>query len=300
MKKMNLLRITGILLLYVLLQLNSFATFKEESIKILFLGSSSTYCHDLPKQVADLLKVNAGWNSKAFLTGKSGTGFHEYLRPGFEAQYGLKTGQTLLEKIKDEKYDFVVIQQITYFMGEKDSAEIIASTKSVCDAVRKAGGIPVFYEMGWRLGPENEIGRIMILDEALKNQIKHYAPCSRAWKKVRAERPDIELHNLPDTDHPGTLGNYLNMCCFYAAFTGKSPVGLSADVKFWPRFGSFDKELAKEKLKTAELDYYHEVMPEWMQMISIMSGEKHLDTEVALYLQKTAWSVYNEIHMKLK
>lgn len=273
---------------------------KGDGVSILFLGSSSTYCHDLPQQVSDLLNVNAGWNSKAFLTGKSGTSFHEYLRPGFEAQYGLKTGQTLLEKIMDEKFDYVVIQQITYFMGEKDSAEIITSTKSVCDAVRKTGGIPVFYEMGWRLGPENETGRIMILDEALKNQIKHYAPCSRAWKKVRAERPDIELHNLPDIDHPGTLGNYLNMCCFYAAFTGKSPVGLPADVKFWPRFGSFDKELAKEKLKTAELDYYHEVMPEWMQMISCMGGEKQLEPEIASYLQETAWIVYNEINQKLK
>jgi hypothetical protein len=117
---------------------------------------------------------------------------------------------------------------------------------------------------------------------------------------VRAERPDIELHNLPDTDHPGTLGNYLNMCCFYAAFTCKSPVGLPADVKFWPRFGSFDKELAKVKLKTAELDYYHEVMPEWMQMISCMGGEKQLEPEIASYLQETAWSVYNEINQKLK
>jgi hypothetical protein len=300
MRKNNQHRIAGFLLCLMFLLIIPAEAQEKGGVSILFLGSSSTYCHDLPQQVSDLLNINAGWNSKAFLTGKSGTGFHEYLRPGFEAQYGLKAGQTVLEKIRDEKYDYVVIQQITYFMGEKDSVEIIASTKSVCDAVRKAGGIPVFYEMGWRLGPENEAGRIMILDEALKNQIKHYAPCSRAWKKVRTERPDIELHNLPDTDHPGTLGNYLNMCCFYAAFTGISPVGLPADVKFWPRFGNFDKELAKEILKTAELDYYHEVMPDWMQTISCMGGEKQLEPEIASYLQEIAWSVYNEINQKLK
>ena len=176
-------------------------------LRILFLGSSSTYCHDMPQQVSEWLNQNAGWDSRAYLTGKSGTGFHEYMRPGFEAQYGLEKEQTLLEKIKEEKYDYVVIQQITYFMGDKDSAEIVEDTKILCKAIRDAGGIPIFYEMGWRLGPENEVGRKMILEEAVKNKVTLYAPCSRAWKKVRAERPEIELHNLPDKDHPGTLGN---------------------------------------------------------------------------------------------
>lgn len=285
---------TGILFF----SLNTFS--QNTPTQILFLGSSSTYCHDMPLQVSEWLNNYAGWNSNAFLTGKSGTGFHEYLRPGFEAQYGLAEGETLLEKIRHEKFDYVVIQQITYFMGDKDSAEIVEYTKIVCNAVRAASGKPVFYEMGWRLGPENEVGRKMILEEAVKNDVKLYAPCSRAWKRVRAEKPEIELHNLPDTDHPGTLGNYLNLCCFYAAITGQSPVGLPANVKYWPRFGAFDKEEAREKLKTAQLDYYYSVMPEWMQMISIMGGEKEIDKETARYLQTTAWQVYTEINQQLK
>jgi hypothetical protein len=279
----------------LLLVLIGTATAGNKEVKILFLGSSSTYCNDLPQKVSEWLNNYAGWNSKAFLTGKSGIGFHEYLRPGFEAQYGLKENETLLEKIRKEKYDYVVIQQITYFMGDKDSTEIIANTKIVCDAVRDAGGVPVFYEMGWRLDPENETGRIMTLEEAKRNDVKLYAPCSRAWKKVRAERPHIELHNLPDTDHPGTLGNYLNLCCFYAALTGKSPVDLPVSVKSWPRFGAFDKEQAKEKLETVKLDYYHEVLPEWMQMISVMGDMQAIDDEIAAYLQQIAWDVWIEM-----
>ena len=273
---------------------------RKDTVSILFLGSSSTYCHDMPLQVSDLLNSGAAWISQAFLTGKSGTGFHEYLRPGFTAQYGLSTGQTLREKILTEKYDYVVIQQITYFMGDQDSLEIRAATREVCEMVREAGGIPVFYEMGWRKGAENEIGRKIILEEARKNRIAYYAPCSRAWKKVRAEQPDIELHNLPDTDHPGTLGNYLNMCCFYAAFTGTSPVGLPAEVNYWPPFGKFDKDVARQKLDITKLDYYHETMPEWMQLISIMASEKSIDPEIAEYLQKTAWEVWQEVSENLK
>jgi hypothetical protein len=185
-------------------------------------------------------------------------------------------------------------------MGDKDCAEIAEDTRLVCEAVREAGGEPVFYEMGWRLGPENEVGRIMILEEAVKNGITLYAPCSRAWKKVRAERPDIELHNLPDTSHPGTLGNYLNLGCFYAAMTGKSPVGLAANVKYWPPFGGFDKEKAREKLETAQLNYYHEVLPGWMQSIAIMGSETVIETEIARYLQQVAWDEWKTINKKLK
>ena len=68
-----------------------------DTVKILWVGSSSTYCHDLPQQATEWLEPHfAPRPVKAYLVGRSGTGFHEYLEPGFEAQYGLKEGQTLL------------------------------------------------------------------------------------------------------------------------------------------------------------------------------------------------------------
>lgn len=266
---------------------------------LLFLGSSSTYCHDLPLQVSEWLNNYAGWKSKAELVGRSGTGFQDYMKPGFIAQYGLSEGQLLTEKIDAGKYNYVVVQQITYFMGDKDSLDIIDKTRLICNTIRKSGAKIVFYEMGWRLGPENETGRNLILREAKKNKIDIYVPCSQAWKTVREQRPDIELHNLPDTDHPGTLGTYLNLCCFYASFTGKSPVGLPADVNFWPRFGAFDKEEARKKLDFHQLDYYHQVMPDWMKLISAMASKTRIDQETALYLQKTAWQVCKQVKRKL-
>ncbi len=272
----------------------------KDQVRILWLGSSSTYVHDLPLQTIRWLNDYGEWNSTAELTGKSGTGFHEYMRIGFQAQYGLDSSQTLLEKIASENYDYVVIQQITYFMADADSAEISDATKILCEAIREAGGEPVFYEMGWRLPKMNDVGRDMILDEAVENQVDMYAPCSRAWKQVRDERPDLELHNLPDSDHPGTLGTYLNLCCFYAAFTGTSPVGLPADIEFWPRFGAFDEDIASRKLETASLDDYHEVMPQWMKRISIMATHTEIDASTAAYLQETAWNNWIQVSEKLK
>jgi hypothetical protein len=281
-------------ILFLFLFLNSCEK-PQKITRILWLGSSSTYVHNLPLQVGNWLNSFSDFDSvETYLTGKSGTGFHEYMRDGFQAQYGLADGQTLLEKIELEKFDYVVLQQISYFIADSDSVEIIKDTKILADAIRAAGGEPVIYEMGWRLEPLNETGRQMSWREAKKNNIKMYAPCSSAWARVRAEQPDIELHNLPDTDHPGTLGTYLNMCCFYAAFTGESPAGLPRTIETWPRFGAFDKEAAREKLKTASLDDYHAAMPQWMQMISVMRWQENIKADVAAYLQKVAWEMVLE------
>jgi len=271
----------------------------SQPTRILWLGSSSTYVHDLPLQTGNWLQHSDKFDSvETHLMGRSGTGFHEYLRPGFKAQYGLKEGQTLLEKIRDEAYNYVVIQQITYFMADSDSVQIIDDTELLGEAIRASGAKPVFYEMGWRLEPLNETGRQMILREAKKNDVTLYAPCSSAWTRVRAERPDIELHNVPDTDHPGTLGTYLNMCCFYVALTGKKPENLPTTIERWPLFGSFDKDEARQRLAQTQLHYYHAAMPTWMQAISNLRWEVDIDPEVADYLQTIAWETWQDKHAK--
>ena len=273
----------------------------NEPTTILWLGSSSTYVHDMPQQAGQWLAESDRFDSVSpFLTGKSGTGFHEYMRKGFKAQYGLEQDQTLLSKLIEDKFDYVVIQQITYFMADSDSTEIIDDTEILCQAIRKAGGEPVFYEMGWRTDPLNETGRQMILREARKNGVTLYAPCSSAWTRVRQERPDLELFNLPDTDHPGTLGTYLNMCCFYAAFTGKPPQNAPKTIFRWPLFGKFDKDQARKKLESLTLDPYHAAMPGWMQLISGMRWQESIDPKIAEYLQDTAFAVYQEKINQLK
>ena len=268
----------------------------SDTVKILWVGSSSTYCHDLPLQSAKSLEdYFAPRPVKAYMVGRSGTGFHEYLEPGFKAQYGLKDDQNLLEKIKEEKYDYVVLQMITYFIGDHLKKETEESADVLVKTIRESGAKPVYYEMGWRLGPENEVGRQLIAKSAQKNSIAYYAPCSSAWKQVRAEKDDLELHNLPDSDHPGTLGTYLNISCMYTAITGEKMPAKNLSLEIWPRFGAFDKEAAAEKLTRTSLDYYHAVMPSWMQKISVMRTTVPIDKRTAKYLNKVAFDNWKSI-----
>jgi hypothetical protein len=54
-------------------------------------------------------------------------------------------------------------------------------------------------------------------------------PCGRAWWIARQANPGLEYidPNWNDGNHPGTFGGYLNECCFFAAITGVSPVGIN-------------------------------------------------------------------------
>jgi hypothetical protein len=52
-------------------------------------------------------------------------------------------------------------------------------------------------------------------------------PSGHAWYAAYKERPNLEYIDPAWNDgcHPGRFGAYLNVCCQYAALTGRSPVG---------------------------------------------------------------------------
>ncbi len=70
--------------------------------------------------------------------------------------------------------------------------------------------------MGWGPPEREGEGRRRILELAKSNRIKLFAPCSSAWARVRLERPDLQLQHHADASHPGDLGHFLNLACFYA------------------------------------------------------------------------------------
>ena len=73
-------------------------------LRMLWLGSSSAYYHDLPGQLADWLERGGAFPKVLpSLAGKSGTGVQRYLEPGFRLEYGVRPNQTVLDKIREEK-----------------------------------------------------------------------------------------------------------------------------------------------------------------------------------------------------
>jgi hypothetical protein len=117
------------------------------------------YWNDLPREVAKLVDGKiAGHLGQPVIpeaVGRSGSDIRVYLEPGFNRyEYGVKTGQSFLDKIATEKPDIVPMMVVCRFiMGDEaptnGNPDHATSITRYCEAIRAAGGEPMFYEMGW-------------------------------------------------------------------------------------------------------------------------------------------------------
>lgn len=278
-----------------------------EPLKLLFAGSSSMYWNDLPREVAKLVDGKiAGHTGRAVIpeaVGRSGSDIRVYLEPGFNKyEYGVKPGQTFLDKIAAEKPDIVPMMIVCRFiMGEeapKDgSATHAEAVTKYCAAIRAAGGDPMFYEMGWGKDEREAEGRKRILDLARQNKITLFAPSSSAWARVYAERPDLKLQHPQDGAHPGDAGHFLNLACFYAALTQQRPVGkLPRTFHVWPH-GKYEADAAK--LAAFQPDTYQAAMAKWMHKHMSMNATATLDEQTATYLETVAWKTWQSVKAQL-
>ncbi|MEY4484679.1 MAG: hypothetical protein RL693_2131 [Verrucomicrobiota bacterium] len=301
--------------LLFLLLLAGFVHAEENPMTLLFAGSSSTYYNDFPREVARVvsgkLAGKPGVELVPGIVGRSGSDIRVYLEPDFHRyEYGVKSGQTFLQKLEEEKPPFVVLQTVCRFiMGDDDptrtgNAHADAITK-YCEAVRAAGGEPVFFEMGWGKSEREAEGRQRLFELGVKNRIKLFAPCSTAWARVYQERPELALQHPKDGSHPGDVGHFLNLACFYATLTGESPVGkLPRTYPVWPHGlakAETDEAKAAEAAKIAAFvpDAYQSTMPKWMyrSMAEKLTGT--IDDVTATYLETIAWETWKDVTTRL-
>ena len=278
-----------------------------EPVHFLFAGSSSMYWNDMPREVAKIVdgkfSRRIGQQVIPEAVGRSGSDIRVYLEPGFKRyEYGVKPGQTFLDKIAAEKPDIVAMMVVCRFImgddapkeGQPDHATAVTT---YCKAIRAAGGEPMFYEMGWGKDDKHVEGRKRILELAKQNQIKLFAPCSTAWARVYAEKPDLALQHPQDNAHPGDAGHFLNLACFYAALTGESPVGkLPRTFRVWPH-GKYEADEAK--LAAFQPDAYQAKMAKWMFKHMSMNQTATLDEATASYLEAVAWETWQKVSQTL-
>jgi hypothetical protein len=265
------------------------------------------YWNDLPREVAKVVDGKiAGRIGQQVIpeaVGRSGSDIRVYLEPGFSRyEYGVKPGQTFLDKIAAEKPDIVAMMVVCRFiMGDDAPKEGMpdhaTAVTTYCKAIRAAGGEPMFYEVGWGKDDKHVEGRKRILELAKQNQIKLFAPCSTAWARVYAEKPDLALQHPQDNAHPGDAGHFLNLACFYAALTGESPVGkLPRTFHVWPH-GKYEADEAK--LAAFKPDAYQAKMAKWMFKHMSMNQTATLDEETARYLETVAWETWQKVMQTL-
>lgn len=265
------------------------------------------YWNDLPREVAKVVDGKiAGRIGQQVIpeaVGRSGSDIRVYLEPGFSRyEYGVKPGQTFLDKIAAEKPDIVAMMVVCRFIMGDDAPKSggpdhATAVTTYCKAIRAAGGEPMFYEMGWGKDEKHVEGRKRILELAKQNQIELFAPCSTAWARVYADRPDLALQHPQDNAHPGDAGHFLNLACFYAALTSESPVGkLPRTFHVWPH-GKYEADEAK--LAAFKPDAYQAKMAKWMFKHMSMNATATLHEETARYLETVAWETWQQTQSSL-
>ena len=176
-------------LLLILLPLGGMAQTPQDSLRVLWVGNSFSYCNDLPgmvQKIASTQKVKL--SCTRFL--KGGERFSGHLK-----------NKKLLQAIADGGWDYVVLQ---VHAASPDARVIFYMTWG-----HKYGNRKPVAEYPLSNGYEGMQERLKTsyLEMAYDNGA-WCAPVGMAWRAVRSERPDCILYR-PDCYHPAVPGSYL-------------------------------------------------------------------------------------------
>lgn len=173
-------------------------------MRILMLGNSFTYYHDMPRILAAL----TGWEVVSHTRG--GAYLHEHLDP--QAELGAKT----LPALREQKWDYVVLQEQSRGPYEK-RGQYLASVRSLCALARKAGAMPVIYATwAYRDGSEKlaatgmDYGQMLaaLSESSCAAATENGALIARAGDAFAAVHTLLDLYE-PDDFHPSQAGSLL-------------------------------------------------------------------------------------------
>lgn len=184
-----------------------------DGTRVLFLGNSLTYTHDLPDAVAALAEAAGGEMAVASVTA-----------PNVSLEDLWREGRAV-DAIDSGAWDVVVMQQGP--STQPASREHLAVwVGRFADRARDAGVRPVVY-MVWP--PE---GTDLALTEASYAAAAESAdalllPAGRAWRLAMEADPDVPLYG-PDRFHPSPTGTALAALVVYGGLAGGLPDSLPA------------------------------------------------------------------------
>jgi len=279
------------LLQLLLIFLPSLASLHAQHSEILFLGSSSTYFHEMPMQVASRLdRISAYGNVTHHWVGESGTWTWKYLNEDYRPKSGLPDAFTgnVLDYIRQNNFRWISLQVA---LGQWD--EWKRTIPQYAQAAKASESQLLLYEQSWKPDTEKVLANSPLLQIA-QEQALTIVPCASAWDAVYKDYPKWDLQDsyfsekrgyaVRDGTHPGLLGNYLNQACFLAAITGRHPDGLMPN-NFYHH----------DRMAHPESKLY---IPPGITLIEPSSNglaRFSLEPSLGKYLRKVAWETYSEV-----
>jgi hypothetical protein len=191
----------------------------KKGLRVLFVGNSHTFTHNVPDLVTKLAKDEER-PLLAWAEAPGGTSFRNHWENG-----------QVQKHLGEAKWDLVVLQDqsvMPNFPRAQRDQETLPFARKLNDKIKESGARTVLF-MTW--GYQHDFlpmqKRSRDAYQALADDLKaDLVPVGAAWEKAHRARPQFVLWSA-DGNHADVKGAYLAACVFYAAFYGKTPVGNS-------------------------------------------------------------------------
>lgn len=204
----------------------------NDSIKILYIGNSYTYYHDLPRMVQSIA-ANVAYDFRMKIS------YRAYTPGGCTFKRHLEQIEEL-NAIKEGIWDFVVLQEQSVAPARptdvvlKETYPYARQLDSLIHIYNPKAQVIFYMTWGHKDGYQKIQKEYPIINsyEGMQNRlITSYlemtylndawcAPVGMVWKQVRAERPYCTLY-WPDCSHPSVLGSYLAANTIFATIFQK-------------------------------------------------------------------------------
>jgi hypothetical protein len=182
----------------------------KRPVKILFIGNSLTHYNGGLDYF--MKKMFANSNPKLLI-------YSEKIAPGGERLSGHFQKGKALKKIKDTKWDIVVLQEYSN-LPIINREDFYKYSKLFVKEIRKTGANAIFYMTFNYKGNQEMSGLLANSYLAVGKELNcEVVPVGIAWRRVLEERDDIEMYS--DFKHPSPHGTYLAACMFYSYLTGQ-------------------------------------------------------------------------------
>ncbi|MBU1100783.1 MAG: hypothetical protein KKA84_10305 [Bacteroidetes bacterium] len=190
------------------------------AIKILFIGNSYTYYHNMP-QVFDSLATRSGkevYVDQSIAGGKQVTFF--------------VNDSTTHQKLRAQAWDYIVFQQFQLIMESEDRLWQHLPKAVMMDSIihyyQPQAKTVLFMEQAYEGGDEtyDRNDTFLAMTERVKRGSISFArqmgthpiiaPVAVAWGNVFRNDNTIQLHEPNDGAHPSIYGAYITACVFYS------------------------------------------------------------------------------------